>query len=239
MRFCSVVGLILPMFGAWMRLEAMDRPFGRRDTAKHNEKGATMHAWRNQTRGGRIEVICGPMFSGKTEEMLRRLRREQIAGRRPMVLIPPRGRYEDKIESRQGEQMEAIASSQACAALQMIQEHDWGGPYGVVAFDEAQWFEDLLEATVALANAGHRVIVAGLDMDYTGRPFLPMALTMGVAEQVTKLTAVGRCDCEATHTARMGDGEDEGGRWEPMCRQCWKDAALRGKDAETERAKNR
>ncbi|MCB9640567.1 MAG: thymidine kinase [Myxococcales bacterium] len=184
-----------------------------------------MHALRNQRRGGRIEVICGPMFSGKTEEMLRRLHREQIAGRRPMVMIPPRGRYQDKIESRQGEHMSAIAASNASAALQLIKEHEWGGPYAVIAFDEAQWFEDLLEASVALANAGHRVIVAGLDMDYAGRPFLPMALTMCAAEQVTKLTAVGRCDCEATHTARLGDGEDEGGTWEPMCRLCWKDAA--------------
>ena len=177
----------------------------------------------NLPRSGSIEVICGPMFSGKSEEMLRRLRREEIAGRKPLILTPPRGRYADKVESRQGTRMNAIVCTHAETALHALKEHEWGGPYCVIAFDEAHWFDDLMTTAVQLANEGHRVLVAGLDMDYTGKPFLPMALTMCVAEHVTKLTAVGRCDCDATHTARLGDGDDEGGCWEPLCRQCWKE----------------
>lgn len=174
-----------------------------------------------ECRSGQIEVICGPMFSGKTEEMIRRLRREQIAGRSPLVLIPPRGRYKDAIKSREGQQMKAFVSSEARAALSYVREHAWGGPYCVVAFDEAHWFEDLASVAPQLANEGHRVILAGLDMDYQGKPFLSMALSMAVADHVTKLTAVSQCGCDATHTARLGDGEDEGGRWEPMCRHRW------------------
>ncbi|MEM1008737.1 MAG: thymidine kinase [Myxococcota bacterium] len=174
------------------------------------------------SRKGRIEVICGPMFSGKTEEMLRRLRREVIAGRHPLILIPPRGRYRDKIESRQGTYMNAAVSQHAEYAFEAIKYHDWGGTYCVVAFDEAHWFDDLWTTSCILAKQGHRVIVSGLDMDYKGLPFQSIAMTMGVAEKVTKLTAVGPCcDCEATHTARVGDGEDEGGAWAPMCRTCW------------------
>lgn len=176
----------------------------------------------SECRSGQIEVICGPMFSGKTEEMIRRLRREQIAGRSPLVLIPPRGRYKDTIKSREGQQMKAIVSAEAKAAIASLREHPFGGPYGVIAFDEAHWFEDLSWVAVQLANEGHRVIIAGLDMDYLGRPFLPIALSLAVADHVTKLTAVSLCGCDATHTARIGDGEDEGGRWEPMCRHRWK-----------------
>lgn len=173
---------------------------------------------------GSIEVLCGPMCSGKTEEVDRRLRRAIIAGKSVEVFCPKdKGRYESSIEARNGARMEAVPIVSALEAVAIIKGRDYE-KIPVVAFDESQWIEELAEGVDDLAEFGCRVIVSGLDMDYRGVPFLEMGLAMCIADAgVTKLTSVSRrCECRATHTARLGEGEDMGGEWEPMCRGFWR-----------------
>ncbi len=136
---------------------------------------------------GWIEVICGGMFSGKTEELLRRIRRAQIAGQRVLLVKPEVDtRYHPKaIVSHDYTTLEAQPLPNA-EALYALSE-----PYQVIGIDEAQFFDlGIVDVVNQLADEGKRVIVAGLDMDYRGRPFGPMPYLLAIAEFVTKLHAI-------------------------------------------------
>ena len=140
---------------------------------------------------GRLEVICGPMFSGKTEELLRRIRRSQIA-RLPTVLIKPSTdtRYAvSDVVSHDKNAMSSVVVEKAQDIYDAL-EID-GKPALVVGIDEAQFFDDALpEVCSTLADQGMRVIVAGLDLDFNGVPFGSMPRLLALAEEVTKLHAV-------------------------------------------------
>ncbi len=136
---------------------------------------------------GWIEVICGSMFSGKTEELIRRLRRAQFAKQRVEIFKPAVDtRYdEDNVVSHQGNEIRSTPVP-AAANIRLLADG-----CDVVGIDEAQFFDDEIVAVCNdLANAGIRVIVAGLDMDFKGQPFGPMPALMATAEYVTKVHAV-------------------------------------------------
>ncbi|HVR13243.1 MAG TPA: thymidine kinase [Gaiellaceae bacterium] len=155
-------------------------------------------------RGGWLEVICGPMFSGKSEEMIRRLRRAEIAGQR-IVIFKPRidDRYDaTDVVSHAGARMQAVPVSSVAEIPALAKEFD------VVGIDEAQFLGDGVVATALdLADRGVRVIVAGLDQDFRRLPFGPMPELLTHAEFVDKLQAVcHRCGGPATTTQRLVDG---------------------------------
>jgi len=154
---------------------------------------------------GWIEVICGSMFSGKTEELIRRLRRAQIARQKIQVFKPVvDSRYAAKaIASHNGLQEQAIpVSSSIELQAQVAPRTD------VVAIDEVQFFDDaLVEVCGRLASQGKRVICAGLDMDFRGLPFGPIPQLLAVAEQVDKLRAICVvCGAPASHSQRLIEG---------------------------------
>jgi thymidine kinase len=155
-------------------------------------------------RGGWLEVICGPMFSGKSEEMIRRLRRAEIAGQRVVILKP---RIDDRydatdIVSHAGARMRAVPVTSADEVLERAEGFE------VVGIDEVQFLEEtVVEHALALANRGVRVVVAGLDQDFRRLPFGPMPDLLSYAEFVDKLQAVcHRCGGPATTTQRLVDG---------------------------------
>ena len=155
-------------------------------------------------RGGWLEVICGPMFSGKSEEMIRRLRRAEIAGQRVGIFKPAiDDRYgEDDVVSHAGARMRAVPVS-------CVRELLWrSNAYDVVGIDEVQFFDRLIvPAALDLAKRGARVVAAGLDQDFRRRPFGPMPELLAHAEFVDKLQAVcQRCGDSATTTQRLVDG---------------------------------
>lgn len=138
-------------------------------------------------RFGHIEVIAGSMFSGKTEELIRRLKRAQIAQLKVLIVKPiTDNRYADnEVVTHDQGRMNALAVASAREIIALASEAD------VVGIDEAQFFDmDIVAVANELANAGKRVVVAGLDMDYHGEPFGPMPNLMAVAEFVTKVHAV-------------------------------------------------
>jgi thymidine kinase len=156
-------------------------------------------------RGGWLEVICGPMFSGKSEEMIRRLRRAEIAGQR-VVIFKPRidDRYDaTDVVSHAGARMQAVPISSVAEIATRAQGFD------VVGIDEAQFLgERIVAAALDLADRGVRVVVAGLDQDFRRLPFGPMPELLSHAEFVDKLQAVcHRCGGPATTTQRLVDGE--------------------------------
>lgn len=174
---------------------------------------------------GWIEVVCGGMFSGKTEELIRRARRAQIAGQRVVIVKPAVDtRYSESMVVSHNES--ALPSLVAETADQIVL---MTGNAQVVCIDEAQFFDDrIVNVANSLANDGKRVIVAGLDMDYLGRPFGPMPFLMAVAEYVTKLHAI--CS-ESGHLAhysqRIVASEGQvllgaGRAYEPRSRQCFR-----------------
>jgi thymidine kinase len=175
-------------------------------------------------RSGWIEVICGCMFSGKTEELIRRLKRAKIAEMKVEVFKP-------RIDTRYDES--AIVSHDTTSVLAQPLEHSSkllkvSDDTSVVGIDEAQFFdEDLPEACAVLALRGIRVIAAGLDMDYRGIPFGPMPNLLAMAEYVTKVHAICvHCGNLATHSYRLADEESvillgEKGQYEPRCRNCY------------------
>ncbi|MGC8873152.1 MAG: thymidine kinase [Chloroflexia bacterium] len=181
-------------------------------------------------RRGQIEVICGSMFSGKTEELIRRVRRAQIARLKVQVFKPSLdARYTtEQIASHNGLRAAAVPVDHAGQiAAQVDPDTD------VVAIDEAQFFDDtIVQVCEDLANRGVRVIVAGLDMDFRGEPFGPMPLLMARAEEVDKLRAICvRCGAPASRTQRLIDGEPASyddpvilvgaaERYEARCRHC-------------------
>jgi thymidine kinase len=160
----------------------------------------------NKPTGGWIEVICGSMFSGKTEELIRRLRRAQIAKQKAQVFKPAIDtRYADReVTSHNGLQIKATPVADT-AQLSSLIEPDTT----VVAIDEAQFFDDdIIQLCTTLADQGLRVIVAGLDMDFRCEPFGPVPDLLAQAEQVDKLQAICvKCGGPASRTQRLIDGE--------------------------------
>ncbi len=153
---------------------------------------------------GWVHVICGCMFCGKTDEMLRLLRRFSIAGRRVLLIKP---RLDTRTEgasviSRSGAQHHAVAVDDS-SEIEGI-----GGEADIVAIEEGQFFDERLpEVVERLAEAGKQVLVTGLDRDFRGIPFGPMPRLMALADQVTKLTAICMvCGEPATRTQRLIDG---------------------------------
>jgi len=178
---------------------------------------------RDRTTGW-IEVICGSMFSGKTEELIRRLRRARIARQQVEVYKPALdARYSDEeVVSHDENAVATTPVETASQILLMTSEAD------VVGIDEAQFFDDeLLAVCQELADDGRRVVVAGLDTDYRAEPFDPIPQLMAVAEHVTKLHAVCVvCGAPANHSQRIVPGEDRvlvgaTEAYEPRCRQCF------------------
>ena len=155
---------------------------------------------------GWIEAICGPMFSGKSEELMRRLRRAIIARKRVQVFKPMiDDRYSaDEIVSHTAIRMKSEAVQKVPEILERL---DWRTE--VVGIDEANFFgQGLVDVATQLADSGKQVIVAGLDTDYMGRPFPPMPDLLTLAESITKTLAICmRCGNPAKHTQRLVESE--------------------------------
>jgi thymidine kinase len=192
-----------------------------------------MRVARPSERHGCIEVVCGSMFSGKTEELIRRVKRARLARQR-VVLFKPRidNRYDDvKVVSHEGLKADATAVSNAAELLSFVDIE----AAQVVGIDESQFFDDGIVAVAEqLANAGLRVICAGLDQDFRGQPFGPMPALMSIAEYVTKLHAVcSRCGAAACRSQRLVGTEGQlfvGGAadYEPRCRACFVPGVVEG-----------
>ena len=175
-------------------------------------------------RRGRVEVICGSMFSGKTEELIRRLRRAQFAKQRVEIFKPSIDvRYsEEEVVSHEGTSILSTPVDSSASILLMGQESD------VVGIDEAQFFDDhIVEVCNELADRGIRVIVAGLDLDFKAQPFGPMPALCAIADDVTKVHAICvRCGALAyvSHRIVAGDKQvmlGEKQEYEPLCRECY------------------
>jgi thymidine kinase len=174
---------------------------------------------------GWIEAICGPMFSGKSEELMRRLRRARIARKRVQVFKPLiDDRYSaDEIVSHSDLRMKSQAVESAAAILPSLEART-----EVVGIDEANFFgPNLVDVATHLADSGKQVIVAGLDTDYLGRPFSPMPELLSLAESITKTLAICmRCGNPAKHTQRLVESDDlivvgATGMYEARCRRCF------------------
>ena len=181
---------------------------------------------------GWIEVITGSMFSGKTEELIRRLKRAKIAMQQVEIFKPQIDtRYsEDQVISHDENTIMSTPVSTAGNILLLA------GGVDVVGVDEAQFFDmGLIEVCNKLANGGTRVIVAGLDMDFRGRPFGPIPGLIATAEYVTKVHAICvKCGNIAHHTHRKMKAEKlvmlgEKDLYEPLCRKCYQEAILEQK----------
>jgi thymidine kinase len=181
---------------------------------------------------GWIEVICGGMFSGKTEELIRRIKRAQIARQKVQIFKPViDDRYAtDQVASHSELRIDARVISHPEEILSLLEDNT-----RVVAIDEAQFFKPLIvEISHRLANRGLRVIVAGLDLDYCGMPFGPMPALMCTAEMVTKMSAIcTACGNPASRSQRL-EGSNErsqilvgaGEIYEPRCRRCFEPPPL-------------
>ncbi|MBP9998004.1 MAG: thymidine kinase [Bacteroidales bacterium] len=176
---------------------------------------------------GCIEVICGSMFSGKTEELIRRLRRAQFANQKVAIYKPAIDkRYsEEDVVSHNNTHIPSIAITSPAEMLTI----DAG--IQVVGIDEAQFFdESIVNVVEYLANHGVRVIVAGLDMDYLGKPFGAMPTLMAIAEDVQKVHAICvKCGNLAGYSHRIVKNKDlvllgEKDSYEPLCRECFNKA---------------
>lgn len=156
--------------------------------------------------GGWIHLITGCMFSGKTDEMLRLIRRAEIAGRRVLLVRPAMDdrTAEGAVESRSGVTYQARSVADSSEIPPLVT----GARASVVAIDEAQFFDDgLPEIAELLAAEGRSVLISGLDQDFLGRPFNSMPTLLALADEVTKLTAICTvCGAEATRTQRMVGG---------------------------------
>ena len=182
---------------------------------------------KENSQQGWIEVICGSMFSGKTEELIRRLRRAEFA-KQTILLFKPRidDRYAtEAVVSHQGQSWEAKQLSSALEVLQL-----WNGEQ-IVAIDEAQFCDAaIVQVCNELSNKGVRVIVAGLDMDYKGVPFGPMPQLMAIAEFVSKVHAVCvHCGKLAQFSHRLVANSEQvlvgaTEKYQPLCRSCFQKA---------------
>lgn len=175
-------------------------------------------------RSGWIEVITGSMFSGKTEELIRRLRRTQFANQNLVIYKPHKdNRYsKDKVVSHDENFLESMVVKHSKDILEVPRD------INVVGIDEAQFFDmDLPVVCEKLALSGIRVIIAGLDMDFRGLPFGPIPSLMAISEYVTKVHAIcPHCGNLATHSYRLSDETEtvvlgEKDKYEPRCRVCY------------------
>jgi thymidine kinase len=182
---------------------------------------------RKSELGGSIEVVCGSMFSGKTEELIRRLNRARIARLKVEIFSPKADTrfVENALISHNSNSIPSTPVENASSILLLASD------VNVVGIDEAQFFDDELpDVCNLLANKGIRVIVAGLDMDFKGHPFGPMPDVMAMADSVTKLQAVCvRCGNPAMYSYRLVADESkillgEKESYEPRCRICYKSA---------------
>ena len=178
-------------------------------------------------RNGSIEVITGSMFSGKTEELIRRLRRAQYAGLKVEIFKPSLdNRYsEDRVVSHDDKSIQSTPVDNPSAILLLV------GDVDVVGIDEAQFFDSSITAVCnKLADDGMRIIVAGLDMDFMGKAFGPMPALLAIAEYVTKVHAICmRCGNLAQYSFRKSDESQvvllgEKNLYEPLCRNCFNEA---------------
>ncbi|HEX6324787.1 MAG TPA: thymidine kinase [Vicinamibacterales bacterium] len=178
-----------------------------------------------RNRGGWIEVIAGSMFSGKSEELIRRLRRAQIAKQNVQIFKPSVDtRFsEEHIVSHSEMRIPSSAVASSRLLLEAVKPETQ-----VVGIDEAQFFDQELPAVVnTLADQGRRVIVAGLDQDYLGRPFEPMPALLSIAEYITKTLAICMvCGGPANHTQRLVASRERvlvgaTGAYEARCRDCF------------------
>ncbi len=177
------------------------------------------------SQAGWIEVVCGGMFSGKTEELIRRAKRAHIAGQ-PVVIVKPvtDNRYSDtEVVSHDETSLPGITVNTADQIILLTSAAK------VVCIDEAQFFDErLIEVVNTLANDGKRVIIAGLDMDYLGRPFEPMPKLLAIAEYVTKLHAIcAESGMIANFSQRVVENNDqvligEKDSYEPRARHCFR-----------------
>lgn len=186
------------------------------------------HVLRSSDDAGWIEVVCGSMFSGKTEELIRRLRRAKIAGQRVESFAPALDTRSgpEEVVSHDETTHDSTSVDAAAQILLMASGAD------VVGIDEAQFFgPGLVEVSQELARSGTRVVVAGLDQDFRGRPFEPIPQLMAVGEYVTKLHAICvECGAPANHSQRLTDETGQvlvgaGESYEPRCRRCFEPPA--------------
>ena len=182
-----------------------------------------MKSYRGQ-RSGWIEVICGSMFSGKTEELIRRLKRAKIANQKVQIFKPSKDTRYDiiKVVSHDENAVDSLPISQSEEIFNHISD------VNVVGIDEAQFFDENLPLVCQkLAIDGVRVIIAGLDMDFKGRPFGPIPNLLAVAEYITKVHAIcPHCGNLATHSYRLSQEQEtvllgEKDLYEPRCRVCY------------------
>lgn len=175
-------------------------------------------------RSGWIEVICGSMFSGKTEELIRRIKRARIANQKIQIFKPVTDtRYHiENVVSHDDNAIHSIPVATSADIFKNLSD------VNVVGIDEAQFFDEKLpEVCQKLAIRGIRVIVAGLDMDYKGNPFGPIPHLLSVAEYITKVHAIcPHCGNLATHSYRLSDDKGtvvlgEKDKYEPRCRVCY------------------
>lgn len=173
---------------------------------------------------GWIEVITGSMFSGKTEELIRRLKRAVIANQKIKIFKPfIDNRYSaDKVTSHDLNALNSVSVNEPGDILKKVREED------VIGIDEVQFFDDEIVSVVeVLAGKGKRVIIAGLDMDYTGKPFHPVPQLLAIAEYVTKIHAICvNCGNLAHYSYRKSGSKDlvelgEKDNYEPLCRACF------------------
>ena len=175
-------------------------------------------------RSGWIEVICGSMFSGKTEELIRRLKRAKIAGQRVEIFKPKTDTRYD-VQNVVSHDANTILATPIDHSSKLLSLTDG---VSVVGIDEAQFFDEQLpDVCQQLATRGTRVIIAGLDMDFRGKPFGPIPHLLAVGEYITKVHAICQhCGNLATHSYRLSDEEStvvlgEKERYEARCRTCY------------------
>ena len=182
-------------------------------------------------RRGRVEVICGSMFSGKTEELIRRMKRAQFARQRVEIFKPSIDTRYDVVNvvTHEGVSIPSTPVDNSASIVLLSSNCD------VVGIDEAQFFDDnIVDVCNELANRGVRVIVAGLDLDYTGSPFGPMPALCAIADEVSKVHAICvKCGALAyvshrtirgnTNQVMLGEKEE----YEPLCRECYRAARTR------------
>jgi thymidine kinase len=183
----------------------------------------------SKIKSGWIEVVCGSMFSGKTEELIRRVKRGKIARQEVKIFKPSIDvRYHKKnVVSHDMSEIQSIPVASSKEILQHISPED-----DIIAVDEAQFFDnDLPEVCNTIANSGKRVIVAGLDMDFKGVPFGPMPQIVAMAEYVSKVKAICvDCGNLAHFSHRLAEGQDvvllgEKKEYIPLCRNCFNERA--------------
>ena len=175
-------------------------------------------------KAGSIEVICGSMFSGKTEELIRRMKRAQFAKQKVEIYKPCIDvRYsEDQVVSHDSHSIPSTPIDSPASMLLLSSDVE------VVGIDEAQFFDDtLVDVVQTLANRGIREIIAGLDTDFLGKPFGPMPALMAVAEDIQKVHAICvKCGSPANHSHRLSANDQlvvlgEKDVYEPLCRHCY------------------